>query len=372
MTDVETLRLLNPEIVQWCTPPTSPGYVLRVPQGKAELFKARYAQVPDDQKRNYVVHTIKKGETLSSIAKRYGISRTIIQQANNVTNKKRLSIGKQLVVPVPRENGEPQPPAIAGVQRGMPQGQTVDRRELGRGRMAKALARHREPQSMSDANDEPSIPKNREKFLYKIKKGDTIGQIAEWFGVRAADIRNWNDISYRMKIIAGSNLKLWLPKGESKRFERMNDLSTEEKHQLVNRAQATKQVDESGQEGTEKYIVKQGDALDKIARGYGVTVKQLKTWNKLRSNTILPGQELSIHTDAAQLSLVQKKSPGKQSPDGKLSTIVYVVKSGDTLWDIARAHNVTETQLRIWNKLTGSTLRIGQELLIYKDPFASR
>jgi membrane-bound lytic murein transglycosylase D len=370
-TDIETLRILNPELIQWCTPPAFTGYVARVPKGNAELFRARYAQVSDAQKRNYIVHTIRKGETLTSVANRYGISKGVIQQANNLPKKKRLSIGKQLVIPAPRDNGEPQPPAIAVGRREMPQGQTVDRREMGREKMAKALAKHQGSQSTSDVNDVPTIPKNREKFIYKIKRGDTIGQIAEWFGVRAADIRNWNDISYRENIIAGSNLKLWLPKGESKRFERINNLSTEEKQLLVKHTQAA-QVDESAQEGTEKYAVKQGDSLDKIAKEHGVSVKQLKTWNKLRSNKIVPGQELSIYTDATQLALVPKKNQEEESPAGKTSAIVYVVKKGDTLWDIARAHNVSETQLRSWNKLAGKKLRIGQELLIYKDPLASR
>jgi membrane-bound lytic murein transglycosylase D len=81
---------------------------------------------------------------------------------------------------------------------------------------------------------------------------------------------------------------------------------------------------------------------------------------------------LSIYTDATQLALVPKKNQEEESPAGKTSAIVYVVKKGDTLWDIARAHNVSETQLRSWNKLAGKKLRIGQELLIYKDPLASR
>ncbi|MEK9136456.1 MAG: transglycosylase SLT domain-containing protein, partial [Bacteroidota bacterium] len=126
-TDVETLRELNPELVQWCTPPASPGYTIRVPRGKAELCNARYAQIPDEQKRNYVVHTIRKGETLVSVARKYWISRGIIQQANNLASKKRLAIGKQLVIPVPRGDGDPAPPFVAVTQREMPQGQTIDR-----------------------------------------------------------------------------------------------------------------------------------------------------------------------------------------------------------------------------------------------------
>jgi membrane-bound lytic murein transglycosylase D len=369
-TDIETMRALNPELVQWCTPPVSSAYTLRVPKGQAEIFKTQYAQIPDEQKRNYVVHTVRKGETIASVAKRYGISKGIIQQANNISNKKRLSVGKQLVIPVPRDNGEPQPPALASVQREVPQANSVERREAGRERIAKALARYSGPKPNGGIEAEPAIPKNREKFIYKIKKGDTIGQIAEWFGVRAADIRNWNDVSYRENIIAGGTLTVWLKKGEAKRFERINDMSLEEKQRLIKRASVAAQTDEASQEGTTKYVVKQGDTLDKIAKERGVSVKQLKTWNKLRSTTIVPGQELLIHTDAAQLNLTPKKKT--EASNGDDHATIYVVKKGDTLWDIARAHGVTEAQLRTWNKLTSKRIRIGQELLIYKDPFASR
>ena len=367
-TDIDTLRDLNPELVQWCTPPSSPGYVLRVPKGRGEAFKASYAQVPDEQKRNYVVHTIKKGETLVSLANRYGISRGIIQQANNLNARKRLPVGKQLVIPVPRGDGEPQPPAVAVVEHEPQPGETVDRRQLGRDRIARALAVRRGTRSTADNDAGPTVPRNKEKFIYKIKKGDTIGEIAEWFGVRAADIRNWNDISYHENIIAGTNLKLWLKKGEKGRFDRINDMSQQEKAALF-AGGATPSTDESAQEGTARYVVKRGDSLEKIAKKYGISVYQLKTWNRLRTTTIGIGQELLIHTDASQLAIAPKN--GRRTDDhvsGNDHAIVYVVKKGDTLWDIARAHNVTAVQLRTWNKLTGKKIRVGQELLIYAEP----
>jgi membrane-bound lytic murein transglycosylase D len=149
-------------------------------------------------------------------------------------------------------------------------------------------------------------------------------------------------------------------------------MSAEQKQGLVRRKQSVAQADESGQEGTARYIVKQGDTLEKIAKNYGVSVRQLKTWNKLRSSTIGVGQELSIHTEAAQVTLAPKKNQSKVRPAGSVSAIVYVVKKGDSLWDIARIHNVTETQLRNWNNISGKKIRIGQELLIYKDRIASR
>ena len=84
-TDDDMIRMLNPELTQWCTPPATSGYALRIPKGKSEQFKARFSQVPDEEKRNYIVHKIRRGETLSSIAKKYGISWGVLQETNNVS-----------------------------------------------------------------------------------------------------------------------------------------------------------------------------------------------------------------------------------------------------------------------------------------------
>ena len=372
-TDVETLRELNPELVQWCTPPGSSGYALRIPKGKAELFKTQFAQVPEEQKRNYVVHAVKRGETVASIARRFGISRGAIEQANNLRRRSRLSIGKQLVIPVPRTNGEEQPPAIAVVQREFPQAQSIDRRELGRERIAKALSRHRGPKASADSYDMPVVPKNREKLVYKIRKGDTLGELAELFGVRATDLRNWNDISYRENIIAGANLTVWVKKGDLKRFQDINDMSTQERQGLTQRTKPTPSPDDT-QEGTARYIVKKGDTLGKLAQQHGVSVRQLKVWNRLHSNKIVPGQELFIHTEeaAAKQGDLHIVRPNTMHQSGNGQSFVYVVKKGDTLWDIARTYDVSIEQIKSWNKLPGKKIRVGQELVIYKDRLAVR
>ena len=316
---------------------------------------------------------MKRGETVSTIARRFGISKGAIEQANNLGRRNRLSVGKQLVIPVPRDNGEDQPPAIAVVQREFPQSQTIDRRELGRERIAKALSRHRGPRAVADAYDRPVVPRNREKLVYRIKKGDTIGELAEFFGVRATDIRNWNDVSYRENIIAGTHLTIWVKKGNLKRFEGINDMSTQDRQSLAQRAKPFPTPEEA-QDGAARYIVKRGDTLGKLAQLHRVTVRQMKVWNRLRSNKIVPGQELFIHTEDAALKQDDPHiaTPLVKQQTGSGQSLVYVVKKGDTLWDIARTYDVTIEQLKSWNKLSGKKIRVGQELVIFKDRLAAR
>ena len=69
-TTAETLRELNPELIQWCTPPNYRGYKLRIPDGSSDAFSKKYAQIPDDQKRQWAEHKIRRGDTPGGIARK--------------------------------------------------------------------------------------------------------------------------------------------------------------------------------------------------------------------------------------------------------------------------------------------------------------
>jgi membrane-bound lytic murein transglycosylase D len=71
------IALLNPELKRWCTPP-GVRYTLKIPCGKGELLKKGLAQMNIKKMMAFTVHKIEKGETLSTIAKRYGSSVTPI------------------------------------------------------------------------------------------------------------------------------------------------------------------------------------------------------------------------------------------------------------------------------------------------------
>lgn len=96
------------------------------------------------------------------------------------------------------------------------------------------------------------------------------------------------------------------------------------------------------------YIVKAGDSLWGIAKKYGTTVDYLKAINNINSNILSIGQKLKV-------------------PDSTLSdnnNDIYIVKSGDTLYSIARKFNTTVSSLMNINNLKTNLLSIGQELKI--------
>ncbi|MFS0863715.1 LysM peptidoglycan-binding domain-containing protein [Fredinandcohnia sp. 179-A 10B2 NHS] len=100
------------------------------------------------------------------------------------------------------------------------------------------------------------------------------------------------------------------------------------------------------------YTVQPGDSLYSIAQRSNTSVDQLMKNNNLTSSQIFVGQTLQIGGTASN-------SPSQQVPDS-----TYTVKSGDTLYGIARKYNMSATELQRLNNLTSTTLSIGQVLKV--------
>ncbi|MEW6512309.1 MAG: LysM peptidoglycan-binding domain-containing protein [Bacteroidota bacterium] len=367
-TDVETMRMLNPELVQWCTPPGARGYGLRVPVGSAAGFRERYAEIPESQKRDMIVHTIHRGETLSQIAQHYGIPLSVIQESNRMAKARNLRVGKTIVIPVPRGSRRFASLITSSARVEPSAGRAVAadaRRTNGKAKIAKALA-YAQKRQPPDAAD-------KTRCTYRVKKGDTIGHIAEWYGVRAADIRNWNDIPYGRPIRAGAELEVWVDKSEAPQFAKIDEMSFAEKQASVARLRPAAESNENGGEGSQHYTVKRGDTLGRIAMSFGVSIEQLQRWNHLKGSRIVAGQDLVIHADAQAVARMPRRvqKPGATPQQGE-RVLVYRVKRGDTLWDIARAHNVEPRDLKVWNDITRNRIYAGQELIIRLGPADSQ
>ncbi|HEX6983309.1 MAG TPA: LysM peptidoglycan-binding domain-containing protein [Balneolaceae bacterium] len=100
----------------------------------------------------------------------------------------------------------------------------------------------------------------------------------------------------------------------------------------------------SAQDAT--HTVAKGETLFSIAQQYNVEVQQLKQWNDLHSNRLSIGQVLTVR---------------QSSPEN----IVHTVEAGETLFSISKKYNVNIAELKSWNNLSASNLKVGQKLTIF-------
>lgn len=116
-----------------------------------------------------------------------------------------------------------------------------------------------------------------------------------------------------------------------------------------------------------RYKVRSGDVIGAIAQTYGVRVKDIRTWNRLRSNTIRIGQTLNIWVKPsyAKARPVPPKKEDLIVRDYKSGSVLYKVQPGDTLWDISRKYNnLSVEKIKKLNNLKTNSIKPGQLLVI--------
>tara|TARA_B110000438_G_scaffold111211_1_gene109103 strand:+ start:248 stop:2458 length:2211 start_codon:yes stop_codon:yes gene_type:complete len=356
---LKTLKQYNPELRQSATP-VETIYQLKIPLGKKDQFLSNFNALPTEERfaPQYVAHKVKRGESLWTISKKYRVSIHDLAAVNKIRNRHRLSIGQKLTIPVRRSNAGTLLASTSGpsghkkivykVKRGDTLGHIAEdyntlARKIRRWNMIE-YGHHIFPgQKLTiwikqDLNQLASNnKKDREKVIHMVKKGDTIGHIAESYRITSSNIMSWNSIKSRQHIYPGQRLTLWVQGNNS----------------------SSKSVSKSSNKGKKvTYTVKRGDTIGHIADDYNTTVKNIRTWNNMkRESYIKPGQKLTIWIGSSNNSLSKKSDNLK---------IYYTVKRGDTLSKIAENHRVRMASIMKWNKLNkANTIFPGQKLAIW-------
>ncbi len=164
----------------------------------------------------------------------------------------------------------------------------------------------------------PTEKEDESKGTYVVKAGDTLYKIANANNVTVADIINANNLTSNVLSIG-------------------QELIIPSKNQNVPDSNYI------------NHTVIKGDNLYSIARKYDTTVQELMNINNLKSNLLSIGQVIKVP---------------KTTSDSNTSNNVYIVKSGDTLYSIARKFGKTVSDIQKNNNLSTTTLSIGQELII--------
>ena len=153
--NVETLQTLNPSLLRMVTP-DDPEFVLHLPQGTSGTFSAEIADIPADKWVSWRRHRVEAGETLTSIAKKYRVTPGAIAAANDLESGTALELGEKLIIPAARP-----------------------------------------------------VEETRSKLVrYRVKKGDTLGGIADQFSVTSEQILKWNGL-HSAKVSRGMVLRIY-------------------------------------------------------------------------------------------------------------------------------------------------------------------
>lgn len=166
---------------------------------------------------------------------------------------------------------------------------------------------------------------NRQK-KYTVAKGDTLYQIAKKYNTTVAEIKKLNNLS-------------------------SNNLTP---GQILKTPSIPKETPSTSNYYT--YTIKKGDTLYQIAKKYNTTPEAIKTANNLTSNTLTIGATIKIPKANSETS--------STLPPSNANSDIYIVKKGDTLYQIAQKYNTTVAELKKNNNLTNNNLTIGQVLNI--------
>lgn len=121
-----------------------------------------------------------------------------------------------------------------------------------------------------------------------------------------------------------------------------------------------------------RYKVKSGDTLSVLAEKYNTTAQVIRTANNISGNNIRVGQHLMIpastRDDKAYALSASNRLAKTQSESRGQYKLTHTVRSGDSLWSIAKANKVSHQSLAKWNGMgPRDTLRVGQKLVIWKN-----
>jgi membrane-bound lytic murein transglycosylase D len=165
----DEIQQLNPELRRWTTPLRDSDYDVRVPDGTAERVRTALAEADRDSLNALQWHTVKRGESLATIARTLRVSRADLAEANYLTTSSRVQTGQKLLIPR------------------MPSAAVLARAASGEVRKTDAVAAVFEV----DPTPQETAPT---RVVYRVRAGDTLYSIARKHGTTIENLKTWNNL----------------------------------------------------------------------------------------------------------------------------------------------------------------------------------
>jgi membrane-bound lytic murein transglycosylase D len=185
-TTIDHIQALNPELRRWTTPVKDTKYQLKVPAGTAAIVTARLSDAPPADLASLKYYTVKRGETLLTIARKLRVSKADLAEANYLGTTSRVAAGQKLMVPHEAS-------VLMAAQAERPAPATEARTTVTEsGQLARAAANS-----------------NRVKDSYEVRRGDTLSSIARLFKTTVASLNTWNPRLPGSQLMAGQRLTVY-------------------------------------------------------------------------------------------------------------------------------------------------------------------
>jgi len=236
----DDMYALNPAYHRWATDPSGP-HALLVPIESAETFRTNLLQLTPDQRLRVERYTVREGDTVTSIAARFGTNAEHLQQLNSLGNANKLAVDSELRVPS----------AVTALPEQV--------------RLAAARVDSRLPGGV--------------RAVHVVRSGDTLSGIARKHGMSIATLARINNIRTTSILRIGQRLQL-------------NSIAASSTGGVV----ATEATGDGSNKVT--YLVRNGDTLSGIAQSLKVTVSALREWNNISGSVIRAGQRLIAYVDS--------------------------------------------------------------------------
>ena len=345
------------------------------------------------ERRGPLVHTVKKGDTLSGIAKDYRVSLAQIYRWNNLRNEQ-IRGGQHLNIWLPAQKND-----WYRVRTGDNLSQIATRFSIPV-RLLKNLNKLNNDTIRPDqklrlhAADDPATPKKKNtqtaQKAHTVRLGENLSQIAATYHLPLAQLKNLNKLKGNI-----------IQPGQKLIVKTQTRPATKAHHQDARPARTTNSnPPPTSPDEPRKYTVRPGDTLSQIALRFDVGLSLLRQLNHLTNDTIQPGQKLRLRPSPLEEAVHVVKAGetlsaialryrvkiaelhrlngladdrilvGQKLRLKEVSSATHIVERGDALWEIARAYGTNVDQLKELNGLSSNRIYPGQELKLSGAPAA--
>jgi membrane-bound lytic murein transglycosylase D len=279
-------------------------------------------------------HKVRRGDSLSEISDKYGISLSDLKKWNRLRSNK-APLGRSLKVYLSDNT------AVASTE--------------------KNTAKNHDSTAIASA---PSKIYKEEKVVsykdivkyHKVRKGDNLGEISDKYGVSVAEIKKWNKLK-STNIALGANLKI------IKNERVVTTVKKEVKADKVETAIASNDSNsDDNTQASDFYEVQKGDNLFSIAKKFNVSIEDLKKWNNLEDLNVQLGSKLALANKEQDNNVDAQKTETK--------IVEHKVKKGEYLGTIAKKYGVTIAEIKEWNSLEDNNVKLGETLIVSKKEVA--